>query len=57
MSMTCMKWIKVILADSKTELALVNEDAFIGRIIFIIILGILECKRKVKRRSCEIGDS
>lgn len=55
--MTCMKWIKVILADSKTELALVNEDAFIGRIIFIIILGILECKRKVKRRSCEIGDS
>lgn len=43
-----MKWIKVILADSKTELALVNEDTFIGRIIFIIILGILECKRKVK---------
>lgn len=44
--MTCVKWIKVILADSKTELASVNEDMFIGRIIFITIPGILECRGK-----------
>ena len=31
-----MKWIAVILADSDTELALVNKNSFIGRIIFVI---------------------
>jgi hypothetical protein len=36
-----MKWITVILADSRTELASVNEDKFIIRIIFITDPGIL----------------
>jgi hypothetical protein len=34
-----VKWITVILADSTMELGLVNEDNFIGNIIFIVILG------------------
>lgn len=43
-----MKWITIILADSNTELASVTEDTFIGRIIFITILGILECRGEWK---------
>lgn len=41
-----MNWITVILAESNAELALINEGTFIGRIIFITVPGILECRRK-----------